>query len=86
MKPNREEWLCRAAHRETALHLTYPLFVQFPSCMTVHLVSDYILRQPLNPERPEIIANPVPLSEWAKRPCTLFKISNKQTNKMFLYR
>lgn len=82
-EPNSEGWFCGAAlQRETALHLTYLLFAQFPLCMTVHLGSGCSLPMLLSCSPHEIIANPAlptPKSDRAKRPCALFKISNEQT-------
>lgn len=83
-KPNGEgQFRDVALQKETALHLTYLLFAQFPLCTTVHLRSSRSLPKLFGSSPCEIIANPAlptPKSDKAKRPCALFKISNEQAN------
>lgn len=58
-KPNSERWFCDVALQgETALHLTYLLFAQFPLCTAVHLGSGCSLPMLLSGSPHEIIANP----------------------------
>lgn len=84
--PNSEGWQRHTApqkEKETALHLTYLLFAQFPPRRQCTWGLTAASRRSPVSAPGEIIANrtlTTPESDGAKRPCALFKISNEQTH------